>query len=309
MNIENDKKLRNFKSDLGNKVAAGESIGLIDKDLIYAVLRQIPNANTFVGAAEEIAQSNELAGGYDLFDDGYEDFFNKNQAGIMVLAEELAKESGDESIISWICNLIDPETYPNVANKHIIAAITQPKPQHIDDKDDQAITDAYNAIAYQLGAHCLKQTLYTYNEYRKPKDILYNLKCFGCNTHVDARYTTGREILPDEPEFAKNPYWICDVCNHYVAGAGRKGFYKGKKISKPVGAIPNDEIKAWREDVRVSFFELVELGLSKKRAYKEVSCAQGGKVFAINKIDSLEETQEALAAITKVKADRHNWAE
>ena len=309
MDTGNDKVLSDFKSSVGNQLIAGEFMGLISKDLIYAVIRQIPNANAFVGAAAEIAQSDGLAGGYDLFEDGYDDFFEKNQAKIMELAEKLAKDSGDESIISWICSLVDPVAYPNVTNKHIVAAITQPKLKHIDNEDDQAITDAYHAITYQLGSHCLIRTLYAYNEHCKPKDIFYNLKCFDCKRHVDARYTTGREILPDEPEFAGKPYWVCDTCKHYVSGAGRKRKYKGKNISMPVGAIPNDEIKAWREDVRVSFFELVELGLSRKKAYESVFRAQGNKTFGINKIDSLEDAQEAMAAIGKVKADRHNWAE
>ncbi|MBO6225850.1 MAG: hypothetical protein J6N72_10470 [Psychrobacter sp.] len=144
--------------------------------------------------------------------------------------------------------------------------------------------------------------------------IFYNIKCLDCKTHVDARYTTGREVLPDDIELANKHYWICDNCNHYVAGAGARKKYKGQKVHMPVGLIPNDEVKAWRHDVYECFNSLIELGINRKQAYKKVSKALQyslglKRMFGINSVNNLREAEDAIAAILIVKASDYEWVD
>ena len=76
----------------------------------------------------------------------------------------------------------------------------------------------------------------------------------------------------------------------------------------PVGVIPTDRVKALRNDVRISFNELISLGMSRKIAYKRVSGVMQSllglnKIFGINQVNSIKDAEDAITAITQAKTD------
>ena len=66
----------------------GQKHTIISSALVEAVLEQIDSTSRFLEAADEVAKSEELSYGYDLFKDGSYNFFENNKANILELIEK-----------------------------------------------------------------------------------------------------------------------------------------------------------------------------------------------------------------------------
>ena len=64
------------------------------------------------------------------------------------------------------------------------------------------------------------------------------IECVECKATVEARLTDGSEIYPHRKDLHKLPFWKCDHCGNFVGC-----HHKTKKRTRPLGCIPNKEIK------------------------------------------------------------------
>lgn len=65
--------------------------------------------------------------------------------------------------------------------------------------------------------------------------------CCGCEAHVNARLTDGKEIYPHRKDLYKLPFWKCDECNNFVGC-----HHKTNDRTAPLGCIPTKEIRSVR---------------------------------------------------------------
>lgn len=62
--------------------------------------------------------------------------------------------------------------------------------------------------------------------------------CCGCDKHVSARLTDGKEIYPHRKDLYNIPFWKCDECKNFVGC-----HHKTKQRTNPLGCIPTKEIR------------------------------------------------------------------
>jgi hypothetical protein len=93
--------------------------------------------------------------------------------------------------------------------------------------------------------------------------------CVQCQNDVDARLTDGVEIYPHRPDLGELPFWKCDACKNYVGC-----HHKTSDRTKPLGNIPNKEIKAARQHIHKILDPLWQSGqLKRGQLYARVSKA------------------------------------
>ncbi|MCK5358727.1 MAG: hypothetical protein KAJ48_10055 [Elusimicrobiales bacterium] len=68
--------------------------------------------------------------------------------------------------------------------------------------------------------------------------------CCQCQKEIEARFANGEEIYPHREDLYKLPFWKCDFCGNYVGC-----HYKSRNPTKPLGCIPNAEIKLLRRKI------------------------------------------------------------
>lgn len=68
--------------------------------------------------------------------------------------------------------------------------------------------------------------------------------CCECKKNIAARLTDGKEIYPHRYDLHSLPFWKCDQCGNYVGC-----HHKTEKRTKPLGCIPNSEIKKARKEI------------------------------------------------------------
>lgn len=157
----------------------------IQSELVLAVLSQM-NEIDFLEAAKEVAESEELGNGYDLFKDGSYNFYENNKALLLGMVETLADERNRKSVLDFIYNCIDTDIF-SVEKKHSDAIINssaetnskilegdcmmiaeQLPPDHsVKDCNESCMRDAYETVAYQLGAHSIMKACEAFNSYKE----------------------------------------------------------------------------------------------------------------------------------------------
>lgn len=70
------------------------------------------------------------------------------------------------------------------------------------------------------------------------------IHCCECQKEVEARLTYGKEIYGHRSDLHTLPFWICDTCKNYVGT-----HHKTKDKTKPLGCIPNKEMKGVRKHI------------------------------------------------------------
>lgn len=164
----------------------GQKRTIISSALVEAVLEQIDSTSRFLEAADEVAESEELSYGYDLFKDGSYNFFENNRALILELIGALADKNNRASTLDFIYNCIDTDIF-TVERKHSDAIINNsteinskilegdcmmtvdalPADHTAEDYNESCMRDAYESVTYQLGAHCIMKTCEAFNDYRQ----------------------------------------------------------------------------------------------------------------------------------------------
>jgi hypothetical protein len=65
--------------------------------------------------------------------------------------------------------------------------------------------------------------------------------CCECQNNIEARLTDGEEVYNHRKDLYSLPFWICDKCKNFVGC-----HHKTNERTKPLGVIPNKEIKKMR---------------------------------------------------------------
>lgn len=95
--------------------------------------------------------------------------------------------------------------------------------------------------------------------------------CVQCASDVDARLTSGKEIYPHRTDLHNIPLWRCDGCGNYVGC-----HHKTSDTTRPLGVIPNNEIRAARQYIHVLIDPLWKSSKIKRgQVYSRLSKALG----------------------------------
>jgi len=110
--------------------------------------------------------------------------------------------------------------------------------------------------------------------------------CCECKTEVDARLTDGAEIYPHRPDLSNLPFWKCDSCGNYVGC-----HHKTKNKTRPLGCIPNQQIKNARKEIHKILDPLWKSGcVDRKTLYAAIS-EHIGWTYHTAKIRSIEDAR------------------
>ncbi len=115
--------------------------------------------------------------------------------------------------------------------------------------------------------------------------------CCECKKEITARLTYGREIYSHRSDLYNLPFWICDICNNYVGC-----HHKTKDRTRPLGNIPNKEIKEARKHIHALLDPLWQNGDGddnyriRNKVYQHLSSELGYK-FHTAEIKDIQEAR------------------
>lgn len=128
--------------------------------------------------------------------------------------------------------------------------------------------------------------------------------CTGCNKHIEARLTDGREMYPHREDLASLPFWVCDICKAFVGT-----HHKTKNRFMPLGFLATPEVKRWRMMIHGILDPLWKQNKIKRgQAYKYISDRMG-RDFHTAQIYSVAEGAKVYEIIKglKQKLDPGPW--
>lgn len=113
--------------------------------------------------------------------------------------------------------------------------------------------------------------------------------CCECGRNIEGRLTDGSEIYPHRPDLKFLPFWICDHCGNFVGC-----HHKTKKRTKPLGCIPNKEVRDARKKIHDLIDPVWKSGRIERRVmYNMISEALGKKYHTAN-IRSVTEANQVI---------------
>ena len=111
--------------------------------------------------------------------------------------------------------------------------------------------------------------------------------CCECKKEVDARLTDGAEIYPHRPDLHTLPFWKCDSCKNYVGC-----HHKTKNRTKPLGCIPNQQIKNARKKIHKILDPLWRSGRVDRKALYNAISEHIGWTYHTAKIRSIADARK-----------------
>lgn len=125
--------------------------------------------------------------------------------------------------------------------------------------------------------------------------------CCECKKDIDPRLTNGKEIYPKREDLHTLPFWKCDVCKNYVGC-----HHKTKTPTKPLGCIPNKEIKKARMEIHKLIDPWWKSGRVDRRwLYSEMSMNLGYEYHTAN-IRDIEEARRIYRSAKEILAQAIN---
>ena len=113
---------------------------------------------------------------------------------------------------------------------------------------------------------------------------------------VIARLTEGKEVYPHRANLHALPFWKCDKCGNYVGC-----HHKSQDRTRPLGCIPNAEMKNARKYIHALLDPLWKNGLiNRQKLYNRVS-KQLGKEYHTAELKSIEEAREVYRILLRIK--------
>jgi hypothetical protein len=129
----------------------------------------------------------------------------------------------------------------------------------------------------------------------KNKDTLKDIYCVECADKVIARLTDGTEIYPHRSDLNNLPFWKCDYCNNYVGC-----HHKTKERTRPLGNIPNKELRSARQHIHKILDPLWKSGKYKRtEVYNKLSEVLGWNYHTAN-IRSIDEARDVYKAVRRL---------
>lgn len=120
--------------------------------------------------------------------------------------------------------------------------------------------------------------------------------CCGCNDHIEARLTDGKEMYSHRADLHDLPFWICDTCGNFVGC-----HHKTKNRTNPLGCIATKEIK----DARIHIHALLDPawrtgGYNRTKLYKLIAKKTGRDSYHTSHIRSIEEARSVYKIIKEI---------
>lgn len=116
--------------------------------------------------------------------------------------------------------------------------------------------------------------------------------CCQCAHEVDATLTDGLHVYPHRLDLHALPFWICPTCYNYVGCHN-----KTANPTKPLGNIPNKEIRAKRQEIHRILDPLWKnKGVPRGKIYAKLS-RELGYEYHTAEIKSLEEAENVLSLV------------
>jgi len=134
------------------------------------------------------------------------------------------------------------------------------------------------------------------NEFGRLKIMNCRIYCCECNQVVNARLTNGKETYSHRKDLAALPFWKCDVCNNFVGC-----HHKTRNRTKPLGCIPNIEIKNARKHIHSLIDPFWKSGrIARKTLYSAISNRLGYE-YHTAEISSIEEARRVYRIAKNLK--------
>jgi len=136
----------------------------------------------------------------------------------------------------------------------------------------------------------------------KAKEIIY---CCECKKDVEADLTTGQTVYPKannelQQKLWHLPFWRCPECKNFVGC-----HHKTKNPTKPLGCIPNDEIKKARQYIHKILDPLWknhdEPFRARRWIYKFIAKNMQIKEYHTAEIRSVEEAREVYKIVLNIE--------
>lgn len=120
--------------------------------------------------------------------------------------------------------------------------------------------------------------------------------CCSCDKEIIARLTNGKEIYPHRSDLKNVPFWICDTCGNYVGT-----HHKTKNWDKPLGVIPNTEMRKIRQTIHELLDPLWKTGgVKRKDIYAKLSNVLG-RTYHTADIRSIDEAKSIMNVLHEFK--------
>jgi hypothetical protein len=122
---------------------------------------------------------------------------------------------------------------------------------------------------------------------------LEKIYCCECEKIVNAKLTLGKEIYPHRNDLWNLHFWICDICKNYVGTHN-----KTNNKTKPLGVIPNKEIRQLRQQIHQILDPLWKnKNIKRNILYKKISEKIGKKYHSAE----IKSKNEAIKIINILK--------
>lgn len=126
--------------------------------------------------------------------------------------------------------------------------------------------------------------------------------CVDCEKEVTARLINGEEAYPHRENLYKLPFWICDTCKNFVGC-----HHKTSKPTRPLGVIPNKELKKYRLQIHAILDPMWRSGLtSRKKIYKHLN-KMLGKQYHTADIRTIEEAQNVQKILLSLRDELNKY--
>jgi hypothetical protein len=122
---------------------------------------------------------------------------------------------------------------------------------------------------------------------------------------VEARLTTGAEVYPHRTDLAMLPFWKCDACGNHVGC-----HHKTKDRTRPMGTIPNPELKRARQHIHKLLDSLWGPGRPKRKEVYQTIEETLGYRFHTAELRTIEEARRVYRILLGLaaKAEKpHLW--
>lgn len=121
-----------------------------------------------------------------------------------------------------------------------------------------------------------------------------NIFCVECQTEINCKRVTGKEVYPHRKDLFSLVFWKCPECGNFV------GTHKNSKDNAPLGIIANQELKNARKHIHELLDPIwKEGGIKRKDLYNLLSNKLGWE-YHTAKIRNIAEARKVYRTIKVV---------
>ena len=165
----NAQKLAEYKAAIQSGMITSKN-SLIDPVLVEKVLSRM-DGHVFLEAAVEANEDGELGRGYDLLMGSCQAFYTENREIALDLIKSVVMgvrhpTYKDETLLTAVESMYSKHIYQETTAEHVQRILDGYIPSS-DNDDPVGLIEAYEAVSYQVVAHCIMETCFAFAEYSK----------------------------------------------------------------------------------------------------------------------------------------------